>query len=205
VRLLTVHAAKGLEFRHVLLIDGGWQARADLEEERRLYYVGMTRARETLDLFLRDDERNPFAPTLGGEVLEIETPAAPPDAAVLARRFEILGLQDLFLSWAGRFPASDPVHRRLAALAAGATLTLDDSGQLLDRQQEPVAVLSNEGRTRWTLRRDHIEEIRVVAMLRRDADSVAESFRREVLAERWELPLVEVRYSESSNSMSSVR
>jgi len=58
VRLMTLHGAKGLEFKHVWLIgveDGvlPHDAAIDagtLEEERRLFYVGMTRARETLTL-----------------------------------------------------------------------------------------------------------------------------------------------------------
>ena len=58
VRLMTLHGAKGLEFPAVILagVKQGVlplesSARpADLEEERRLFYVGMTRAREELIL-----------------------------------------------------------------------------------------------------------------------------------------------------------
>ncbi len=74
VRLLTVHAAKGLEFRHVYvvsLVDQRFPSRgrpeaiplpeglvqerlpegnAHLEEERRLFYVALTRAKDTLTL-----------------------------------------------------------------------------------------------------------------------------------------------------------
>jgi len=59
ISLMTLHSAKGLEFRAVVvagLEDGllphfnSQGAREDVEEERRLLYVGMTRARERLFL-----------------------------------------------------------------------------------------------------------------------------------------------------------
>ncbi len=66
VQLMTLHAAKGLEFHHVFLIgmeenllphrnsiDSG-----DVEEERRLAYVGITRARTTLTITLAAKRRH---------------------------------------------------------------------------------------------------------------------------------------------------
>ncbi|MHC4232594.1 MAG: 3'-5' exonuclease, partial [Planctomycetota bacterium] len=58
--LMTLHAAKGLEFDHAFIIgleDGilphersVYGDSEDLEEERRLFFVGITRARKTLDI-----------------------------------------------------------------------------------------------------------------------------------------------------------
>lgn len=60
ISLMTIHAAKGLEFQYVFILglDEGIfpsyqsteQGRERLEEERRLFYVGMTRARRQLHL-----------------------------------------------------------------------------------------------------------------------------------------------------------
>lgn len=59
VTLMTIHAAKGLEFPSVFLVGleeelfpsaMSMQSRADLEEERRLFYVAVTRAKHHLTL-----------------------------------------------------------------------------------------------------------------------------------------------------------
>jgi len=66
VNLLTVHASKGLEFREVYvvdLMDGRFPNRklmgkgGSIEEERRLFYVAVTRAKERLSLSMAKRDR----------------------------------------------------------------------------------------------------------------------------------------------------
>ena len=63
VAVMTLHASKGLEFREVFIVDVNEgiipyhraKLKEELEEERRLFYVGMTRAIDALHLFYIKD------------------------------------------------------------------------------------------------------------------------------------------------------
>ena len=121
--LLTAHSAKGLEFDHVAVLDGSWDKvgrNEDPDAPRRLYYVAMTRARQTLALArfpgshsLQDDLRGLSS------VLCRQAPELPPKTPELARQYRRLGLDKIYLSFAGRHHAGHPVHRAIAALSPG--------------------------------------------------------------------------------------
>jgi ATP-dependent DNA helicase Rep len=74
VQLMTLHASKGLEFPHVFII--GMEEKllphrasiddGDIEEERRLAYVGITRARQTLSMTMARKRRQ-FGETINCE------------------------------------------------------------------------------------------------------------------------------------------
>ena len=121
VRLMTVHAAKGLEFSHVFVVgmeEGSFPHKNAmeenrLEEERRLMYVAMTRARFRLTLSYAKNHRkfgqiesmgpSPFLKEIDPEVLnwvdqESDTDASRVEAkeetdAHMAMMREILGLE----------------------------------------------------------------------------------------------------------------
>ena len=122
--LSTVHGAKGREFRHVLILDGGDWKRPSADE-RRLYYVGMTRAQETLTLCESSAASNPFSPGLSGTaILRRQLPQPLPDCSGLTRRYRTLTMSDVVLGFAGRKPAKDPLHACLDRLDHGQPLQL---------------------------------------------------------------------------------
>ena len=65
VQIMTVHAAKGLEFKHVFVPGCNERIfptkRGDLEEERRLFYVAVTRAKDTLTLSYATSRMNAYS------------------------------------------------------------------------------------------------------------------------------------------------
>lgn len=72
VSLMTVHASKGLEFDRVFIPDcnekvfphGNMPGENDCEEERRIFYVAMTRAKESLELlYLTGTKDRPRLPS----------------------------------------------------------------------------------------------------------------------------------------------
>ena len=91
VAVLTLHGAKGLEFKVVFLagleaaqLPGFGRSAAEIAEERRLFYVGLTRARERLYLshVAREatteagpaSEPSPFLAEIPDELVEIPEP-----------------------------------------------------------------------------------------------------------------------------------
>ena len=93
VTMMTIHSSKGLEFPHVYLVgleenlfpsQMALNSRMDLEEERRLFYVAITRAENTCTLSyatsrfqwgnLITSERSRFVDEISSEYLLHETP-----------------------------------------------------------------------------------------------------------------------------------
>lgn len=197
VFLGTVHAAKGLEFSHVFILDNGWQRavrQGSLEEERRLYYVGMTRARETLTLLQNRSGPNPFSPNLSGDFLLRTSYEQPEQSGFQPCRYTILGLKDIDLGYAGRKSPKNSIHGALAALKPGRPLTLCSQGNrlLLLSANRPVAALSKAASTHWADRTKDIITIQVVAMIRRSAVDGDPAYKPRYHTDQWEVPLVEI-------------
>ena len=147
--LLTAHRAKGLEFDHAVVLDGGWDRvghHEDSDAPRRLYYVAITRARQTLALG-RFTGPHPIQDALGDTeaVLWRDPVALPEPAPEMERHYRPLGLRDVYLSFAGRRPRRDRVHRAIAALSPGDQLQVrrqSGTWELLDGRGIVVGTLA---------------------------------------------------------------
>ncbi len=183
--LSTIHGAKGLEFDHVFILDGDWRFSPALtreEDERRLLYVGMTRARKTLCLMEMGNQPNPFIADLKGDWIMQRN--APPDdtagGAAINYNYITLSLPELHLGHVGRFHPDHPIHRHLSGLNAGDTLCVKDipAGVLLETMDgKCVAKLSRKGNARWSGRAKTICEARIIGMVRWCADDSQEELR----------------------------
>ncbi|MDH5537004.1 MAG: ATP-dependent helicase, partial [Betaproteobacteria bacterium] len=132
--LLTAHRAKGLEFNHVAVLDGGWDRNGrneDSDASRRLYYVAMTRARESLTL-ARMGSRHVFLDALTAQPSWRQRARAelPPPSKELARKYVQLTLADVYLDFSGRQSKRNGVHRAIAALCSGDALSLRAAAEL---------------------------------------------------------------------------
>ncbi len=197
VVLQTVHSAKGAEYAHVLLC-GDWSVRSarEHEEERRLFYVGMTRARETLCIFNREDTRHAFADEVKGPGVLTGREEPPNARRAELSNWSLLGYEDLFLDFAGRHAPDHAVHRALRAIRPGDEVMLRQTGAgigLLTRDGVQIGRLSERAASEWRERLIAVRGARVLGLMERRAEDVLEDdFRKRLACDRWEIPWVEI-------------
>ena len=194
--LLTAHRAKGLEFDHVVVLDGGWNSLSqgeDPDAPRRLYYVAMTRARQTLTLTCFD-ESHPFQATLHDHPSVLHRPpvAVPPPIPEMTIRYQRLSLRDVDLSFAGRYQASKLVHRAIAALSPGDLLRVSTTQQpwtLRDRTGNVVGRLAKGYKPPAAMRLRTATVLAVVTRSRTDSEP---QYQSALKCEEWEVVVPEL-------------
>ncbi len=188
--LITAHRAKGQEFDHVLILDGGgWRKSGD--EERRLFYVAMTRARKTLTLCESQGGSHAFVRDIGELALRSK-PSGYAAELRLVNRMWIAGQDQVVLSWPGRFPVLAPVHKAIAALETGSPLELrpkpdgEPGWELADVNGIAVTRLAKA----FSPPKGKIIAVRVFAILARKTRKEEENLR----CKNWEVVLPEIAY-----------
>ncbi len=187
--LSTVHGAKGREYEHVVMLDGGWSAQA-LEEERRLYYVGMTRARETLTLFELIGRPNPFSPLLeaGPSIHRSRQASFPHPDPGLEREFIALGMRDVDLGYPGR-AARPRVREAIGELQVGMPLRLRAGTQGCELLNQAGEVLGRLAKS-FALPPGHIDWVRVSAIVHRSKEQMDDSrYKAMCKVDDWEVVL----------------
>lgn len=124
--LLTAHRSKGLEFDHVVILNGGWAGLSpgeDGEAPRRLFYVAMTRARRTLavvtsgaHVFVHADSES--------ELLR-KIPSPPRTALPEPDQYLLPDMGAVDLSFAGRLGDTSSTLKAIAEAEVGDPVTLE--------------------------------------------------------------------------------
>ena len=216
--LTSAHRAKGLEFDHVVILDGKWMVTGDKEDAetpRRLYYVSMTRARETLSLMRLEDadvhnsrdqplranhrERaNALLQPLGRIPSVLERHVPTPDIADPGLDVRIMDctMADVVLSFAGWRASNSEVHRVVAAVAPGDPVSLlHENGQwkVFDRQGRQVGRMAR----RWSLP-DGMTIVQAVVQgvfTRWARDAADEEHRQWLRSDTWEVVVPQITLS----------
>lgn len=188
--LMTAHRAKGQEFDHVLILDGGgWPEGGD--EERRLFYVAMTRARKTLTICESQGGRHAFVRDFAGLALHSTPGIFVPEPGSLHRSW-IADESEIVLSWPGRFPPTASIHKAIAMLEIGSPLELrarvDGTPGWEITSAEGVTVTRMA--KKFSPPEGRIVAVRVYAILARNAKEGEEA----LPCKRWELVLPEIEY-----------
>ncbi|WP_045217200.1 PAS domain S-box protein [Desulfonatronovibrio magnus] len=204
LRAGTMHGAKGLEFPAVILA-GTPGDRESPEEERRLYYVGMTRARDRLVLCCGPD--HPFAPEIlaaGPEAvsrISCDIALTPVEQNLAREELWEMSPEHVILS----YPAWDNIH---GETTAAIDALQDNPGKeftflpwanryLVCTAGVPVTALSDRGSRiyeNYLSRGFRVKQVIFLAALHRKASQEDQTL-KELRCSSWYVPLFQVVWS----------
>ena len=180
------------------MLDGGWNRVGkgeDTDAPRRLYYVAMTRARQTLTL-MRSPGVHPFQEALRSDpaVLHREAPVGGHVATApeLLRRYRRLSLRDVFLGFSGYRDPEHRVHQAIADLNPGDPLQvrirtdrwelMADNGMVVGQLARNFPVPAGASRVRAA----------VMAIVAWDAERSEPEYRQGLRSDEWEVVVPEL-------------
>ena len=225
--LLSAHRAKGLEFEHVVVLDGGWD-KVDRDEDRdaprRLFYVSMTRAKQTLAIVRfqepssvgqprqRNLVKEPSSPVYTGDLRSLPF-TFPNNGSILhrshdgkrkpsrefARQYRRPSLREINLGYAGRFQSNHAVHSAIANLSHGDPLTtrINEHGtwELLDQEGMVVGRLARTFESPGGTPCSSASVIAIVSWSREASDP---NYREGMVCDTWEVVVPELVFEPES-------
>ena len=193
--LLTGHRAKGLEFDHVVLLDGGWEKTSrgeDADASRRLFYVGMTRARKTLAVMTVGEHC--FLTATGGEVLRRDVQVDPVMDVPRRNHYELPSFEAVDLSYAGRLGSGHAAHEAIASAKIGDKVRLvreNERWALRDHRNRPLGRMAKAWQPPSGMT---LANGRVGAVVRWRKSDNEEPYREWLQREEWETVLPELEF-----------
>jgi len=188
-----------LEFDHLIVLDGAWNKigkNEDKDASRRLYYVAMTRARETLSLIRFNgthkfvDEQVIKAPhyTERNQIAELQQPYG------LDRHYLRLTLKDVDLGFAGRYSPNHRVHKAITGLKPGDEIQLnfkDGKYELIDCNGALVGRLAKAFKPP---KNSTFIRANAIAIVERDQSSYDSEYQSWFKCDKWEVVIPELVY-----------
>ncbi len=199
--LLTAHRSKGLEFDHVVILNGGWNALSqgeDGEAPRRLFYVAMTRARRSLAVVTSGEHAFVRADSDSEVLRKVEMPRRidlpEPD------QYQVPDQTSVDLSYAGRLPSTNQTHSAIAAAKVDDPVMLelrDGKWMVLDRDHRILGRMAGswappEGTT--------LVSGKVGAIVRWRKSDNEERYQTYIKHEEWETVLPELIFRTTARS-----
>ncbi|MCU4653455.1 RecQ family ATP-dependent DNA helicase [Roseibacterium sp. SDUM158016] len=191
--LLTAHRAKGLEFDHVAILNGGWDRASrneDADAPRRLFYVAMTRARQSLTLLTQGG--HPLVKDAGAALLRRSVKPDVTAVPELRKRYVAADPKLVDLSFAGRLSDRNRTLRAIAAARPGDPVRLvreDDKWLIQNEAGDTLGRMARAFSPPDTSRFLHGQ---VAAILRWRADDSEECFQTYLKRPEWEVVLPEL-------------
>jgi len=195
VLLLTAHRAKGLEFDHVAILDGGWNrdnANTDPDDARRLFYVAMTRAKKSL-IIAQAGGRHRFADVLTSLPGVVDRASGSvQNVPNLSKRYLMPSLREIDIGFSGRCAPEQQVHRAIKAIQPGDKLQLksDDRGWIL--LDECSGIVGRMARAFSPPADMTVCDAHVHAVQSRNVSMVDSNYKHLVKSESWEVVIPEL-------------
>jgi ATP-dependent DNA helicase RecQ len=152
-----------------------------------------------LQLFALRNSPNPHIKAPNGDFVNLRKAIPFHKTPKLIPRYELLGMKDLFIDFAGFKQDNHPTCKAIKELKMGNCLTLSEDNTslyLLNDADVPVARLSKKAQKKWKPHLAGIKKITVIALARRyKADIRDPKYQKRCWHDSWEVPIVELTFT----------
>lgn len=122
--------------------------------------------------------------------------SAPVQKSRPTRTYHLLGMDDFFIDFAGIKPERHPARLALRDIKAGVVAKIEQRNnhvELVNKEGVSFARLSKKAQSDWASKLREVNEVRVIALVRRYKEDVADKeFQANCFGDSWEVPIVEL-------------